>query len=176
MAETATFVAWVESFVDATYYEILRVDPGASGDDLQKSFQALALRCHPDRFAGEAPELEEAAARVFRRVAEAYAVLRRPESRRAYDASLARGIVREGDTEAARAPVEKPRPKPRMLVDVARSPQAKQHAARAERFLSVGDLEQARIALVSAVGADLDNTELEERLDAIHALLVLEPL
>lgn len=176
MAETATFHAWLESFADATYYEILRVDASASTEDVQRSFQALALRCHPDRFTDEAPELAEAAARVFRRVAEAYAVLRRPASRRAYDASLARGVVREGDVAATRAAVAPARPKPRLLGDIARSPQAKQHATRAERFLSIGDLEQARVALVSAVAADPYNTELEERLEAVHALLVLEPL
>ena len=61
------------------YYEILGVQRTASESDIKKAFRRLARELHPD--VSEAPDAEER----FRRVAEAYEVLSKPETRDLYD-------------------------------------------------------------------------------------------
>lgn len=72
------------------YYEILGVFQDASQADITAAYRRLAMRWHPDRNPNN-PEAEE----HFKRVAEAYAVLRDPEIRQRYDEQLAE------DSEAA---------------------------------------------------------------------------
>ena len=66
------------------YYEILGVDRGAEQEVIDAAFRAMMRRYHPDTFAGPKAEAERRATRLN----EAYAVLRNPERRRAYDATL----------------------------------------------------------------------------------------
>jgi curved DNA-binding protein len=61
------------------YYKILGVDRGASGDDIKRAYRKLARKYHPD-----VSKESEAEAR-FKEVAEAYHVLKDPESRKRYD-------------------------------------------------------------------------------------------
>lgn len=171
MAEPSTFLAWAESLEALTYYEILRVPEDASAGDIQRAFHALSLRCHPDRFVGRGPEVASSAAAVFKRAVEAYNVLRRPALRARYDADLSRGKL----TLDEQAIVEQPRYEQRTLFMIARTPRAKQHAARADALLSIGDLERARVQLVSAGQADPNNPELEERLEILYDAMMLEP-
>lgn len=63
------------------YYRILGVDRIATEAEIGKAYKKLALKHHPDRNPGD----EEAAAEKFKRVAEAYDVLRDAEKRRHYD-------------------------------------------------------------------------------------------
>jgi hypothetical protein len=58
---------------------------------------------------------------------------------------------------------------------IARSAKAKQFAAKADRFLSNGQLEEARIQIISAYQHDPGNEELKERLDILYEALALEP-
>ena len=62
------------------YYEILQLFPGASPDQIRKSYRRLAFSYHPDKNPGD-PEANE----KFRRLQEAYAVIADPELRFAYD-------------------------------------------------------------------------------------------
>src|SRR5688572_6248087 len=86
VAESSTFFAWAESLEALSYYDILRVPEDAEPGEIQQAFHELSLRCHPDRFVDEGPEVARAASSVFKRAAEAYHVLRKPELRRRYDA------------------------------------------------------------------------------------------
>ena len=52
---------------------------------------------------------------------------------------------------------------------------AKKFAAKADAFLDQGNLESARIQLISAVQNDPGNDELKERLDILYEALMLEP-
>ena len=69
------------------YYRALGVDPDASQEDIQSSFRGLALRHHPDRVTGDSGT-KAAAAERMKAINEAYAVLRNPSKRRAYDAGF----------------------------------------------------------------------------------------
>jgi len=156
------------------YYEILRVANDASPEEIQQSFQELSLRCHPDRFVEEGPEVADAAAVVFKRVVEAYNILRKPQLRQRYDAELAKagGGATKFNEHAVQ---EKKRFEQRTLFMIAKDPQAKKFAAKADAFLAAGKLEEARIQLISSVQNDPGNEELKERLDILYEALMLEP-
>lgn len=61
------------------YYEIMGLERGASADDIKKSYRKLAHKYHPD--VSKDKDAEER----FKEVAEAYATLKDPEKRAAYD-------------------------------------------------------------------------------------------
>jgi curved DNA-binding protein CbpA len=71
-------------------YEVLRVSPLSSSDEIRAAFRAQAKLLHPD--AGGDPE-------AFKRLAGAFEVLREPVSRAAYDRS--RDAAGETGTSAA---------------------------------------------------------------------------
>lgn len=66
------------------YYEILGVDRSAEPEVVDAAYRAMMRRYHPDTFAGAKDEAEQRA----KRLNEAYAVLKDPQKRRAYDATL----------------------------------------------------------------------------------------
>jgi curved DNA-binding protein CbpA len=171
VASSITFIAWAESLETMNYYDILRVAPNAAPEEIQKAFHDLSLRCHPDRFVEEEPDVAEAASAVFKRLVEAYNCLRRPQHRARYDAELNKGQVKFDEQKIE----EKPKYEQRTLYMIARDPKAKQFAAKADRFLSMGKLDDARLQMISACQNDPGNAELKERLDAIYEALTLEP-
>jgi curved DNA-binding protein len=62
------------------YYAALGVERGASAADIKKAYRRLAQKYHPD--VSKAPDAEA----KFKEIAEAYATLKDPEKRAAYDA------------------------------------------------------------------------------------------
>ena len=183
MAAPSTFVVWAESLETMNFYDILRVPYDASQTDIQKAFHNLSLRCHPDRFVEEPVEVGQAATAVFKRLVEAYNVLRRPPMRARYDAELRKAMGGGGAQPQANAGAkfdehavqQKQTFEQRTLYMIARDPKAKQYAAKADRFLSNGQLEEARIQVITAVQHDPGNEELKERLAILYEALALEP-
>ena len=61
------------------YYKLMGVDRGASQDEIKRAYRKLARKYHPDVSKASDAELR------FKEVGEAYAVLKDPEKRAAYD-------------------------------------------------------------------------------------------
>ncbi|MCB0347780.1 MAG: DnaJ domain-containing protein [Bdellovibrionales bacterium] len=62
------------------YYKVLGVSKSATDDDLKKAYRKLAMKYHPDKNPGD-----KSAEDMFKKVSEAYDVLRDPERRKLYD-------------------------------------------------------------------------------------------
>ena len=65
----------------ATLYETLGVDEHANEEEIKRAYRKAAMRCHPDRNAGN----EDAARAKFLEIKEAYAILSDPAQREVYD-------------------------------------------------------------------------------------------
>lgn len=63
------------------FYEVLGVSPDASPEAISKAYKKTALQVHPDKY--KEPDAEE----VFKKLGEAYDVLKDEEKRRQYDLS-----------------------------------------------------------------------------------------
>jgi curved DNA-binding protein CbpA len=159
---------------EQSYYEILRISSGAPTSDVKAAFHDFALDVHPDRYVEAAPEDARVAAEIFKRGVESYKVLSNPKTRAAYDEGLLAGRLRY--VEGRPAPAPPPVSRVLTLEDIAVSPRAKQHALRADRFITAGRLEEARVALVNAIQEDYDNDDLKERLNALYKQIAAAPL
>jgi curved DNA-binding protein CbpA len=172
MPAASTFQAWAESIPALSYYDILRVPRNATLAQIKAAFHSFALRCHPDRYVDDAPDVPAAAAEVFKRGVEAYNVLSKQPLRERYDRALARGKLRIDVTAPESKPPPPPRPK--MLEDLARTPRGKQFALKADRLIGVGKLDEARIQLINAIQNEPDNEELQGRLTALYELIAAQ--
>lgn len=68
-----------------THYQLLGVPYGASAADITKAYREAMKRSHPDRVR---PERRAASEELAKRLNQAYAVLSKPASRKAYDQSI----------------------------------------------------------------------------------------
>mmetsp|Transcript_26132 Transcript_26132/g.54887 ORF Transcript_26132/g.54887 Transcript_26132/m.54887 type:complete len:320 (-) Transcript_26132:206-1165(-) len=66
-------------------YQTLGVGAAASPVELRKAYRKLAMKYHPDKHRESSEALRSAAERQFKDITQAYEVLSRPETRRAYD-------------------------------------------------------------------------------------------
>jgi curved DNA-binding protein CbpA len=147
------------------YYELLRVDPSATTDQVRDAFHAFARRYHPDRYAGAPPDKLERAAQIYRRGAEAYRVLTNAEQRRRYDQQLARGQLRYVEETETHVP------KGAMGELEVRSVRARPFAQKAIEAEKKGDLAQAKLNFGMALQHEPDNAVLRQRYDEVVARL-----
>ena len=70
------------------YYQLMHVKRGASAREVKAAYYSTSRSFHPDANRHRGAELREAVATISKRVTEAYAVLRDPRRRQAYDRLL----------------------------------------------------------------------------------------
>jgi curved DNA-binding protein CbpA len=157
---------WRARLGHESYYDILEVPQNVDEQALKEAFHRFALSCHPDQFVDADPKVGLAAAEVFKRGVEAYRTLSRPILRIKYDTSLAKGKLRYVEGEVQEKPAGPPRNK--ALYEIAKTPRAKQFALKADRAIAAGKLDEARIALITALQDDFDNEELKAKLDVLY--------
>ena len=99
------------------YYQVLKVDRKAHLADVKKAFFRESQALHPDKFfASTDTEMKDAVMYVYKRVAEAYAVLRDPELRVKYDQQIAgadagKRLERREPASGANVPAADPKAK-----------------------------------------------------------------
>jgi curved DNA-binding protein CbpA len=164
--------AWIEVAKKKNYYEILGLYPSASDDDVKAAFHKFALRFHPDQLVEDGEDIVEAGAELFKRGVEAYNILVKRDLRERYDAQLKKGRLRMDIDARPSAP---PPPPMRTLEMIAKTPGGKKYAAKADRLLSIGKLEEARVQLTTAFQQEPTNHELQERINILYEALALEP-
>jgi len=172
MPEREALDLFLRSLERKSYYEILRVSQDADGPAVKEAFHDFSLLYHPDQYVDSPREVAAIASEIYKRGVEAYRCLSRPQQRQRYDRSLGRGKLR---FEASR-PSTVPPPAPMRTIEMcARTPRGKQLAVKADRLISAGKLDDARVQLVSACQCEPDNAELAERLQILWEVLALEP-
>jgi curved DNA-binding protein CbpA len=172
MATKDALLLYLSGLERKNYYGILGCTTDASPAAIKSAFHAFSLLYHPDRYVDAPKEVGALASEIYKRGVEAYRCLSRREVRARYDRSLGRGKIRL-DTSRPSTPL--PPPPIRTLETIAHSRDAKKHAGKADRLISIGKLESARIELVGACQCEPDNEELAERLRVLYEALALEP-
>jgi curved DNA-binding protein CbpA len=89
------------------YFTVLKLAPGATPADIRAAYHRESRVYHPDRYAAvDDPEFRDQVGRIYRRINEAYTVLRDDARRRKYEADVggpdrARKLRFSEDDEAA---------------------------------------------------------------------------
>jgi curved DNA-binding protein CbpA len=173
MASREALGVFLQSIGRRSYYDILRVQRDATPDAIKSAFHDFSLLYHPDQYVAS-PDVVDVATEIYKRGVEAYRCLSRAPLRVRYDRGLARGKLRLEPSKPSTVPP--PPPPLRTLEAVARSRAGKGHAIKADRYIDTGQLEKARLQLVSACQCEPDNEELAERLRILYEALALESL
>lgn len=152
------------------YYSLLGVKRDDGVDVIKAAFRTFARRFHPDRFIGAPEEKMERATRIYRRGSEAVQTLTDLDSRRAYDAVLAKGELRlRSDARPAPTPQHTPPTTPTQ--PTIRSPSARAFFTRAQEAARAGDLKAAWAALKSAREQEPGNPLIDQALVKVETQL-----
>lgn len=147
------------------YYQILKVSPLASADEIQESFHREALCFHPDQYSTSKDEEAIAHAKsIYSKVVEAYQVLSNRTKRFSYDSKL-KGIdsIDEADGEDENA-----------ITSVQRKPEwantnpGDKFYKLAEKAFNSGDIRSANMNIQIAVGTEPSNPKYMKLKDRIQ--------
>lgn len=143
------------------YYQVLKVDRKAPLAEIKKAFFRESQALHPDRFFGSSDtELKDAVMFIYKRIAEAYAVLRDPDLRPKYDQQLESGQAKRlerRDSQAGGANVPTADPK-------AKNPQAQKYLQMGLMALRKGDFAGAEMNLQFALKFEPGNDGIAKKL------------
>jgi DnaJ-class molecular chaperone len=154
---------WLAALDAISYYDLFRIRPTATFDDVRHGFHAFAESFHPDVHRWRHPYEQTAIGVIYRRGTEAYRVLSDPTLRARYDEALAQGVLRPEDlvVEMESGPKSLAPPAGGRLVDRLRSPGARPFVLRAEELAKQGDPKQAKIQVVMALHMEKNNPALD---------------
>jgi hypothetical protein len=172
VASEEALTVFLRSLEHKSYYDILRVQPAGDAGAIKSAFHEFSLAYHPDRYVDSPVQVGAVASEIYKRGVEAYRCLSRKGPRERYDRALVRGHIRLEESHPSTAP---PPPVVRTLEMVATTADGKRLALKADRLITAGRLDDARVQLVSAYQCEPYNTELAERLQLLYEVLALEP-
>lgn len=154
------------------YYDLLEIPPGASADDIKRSFRAQIARYHPDKVQHLGKEFQSMAADRAAELTEAYRILSDPGRRAEYDRAFAEGgaaaapaatsepVTREHQSAPVAPHVAaEPPPAPPPTGAPPRAAQFKEERATRDEFVRKATVNRLRQAL-DAVGGGYEEAHL----------------
>jgi DnaJ-class molecular chaperone len=171
----AQFLIEVETLAAAIdqldYFGVLKIPQTATPPEIKEAYYRESRAYHPDRYAAvQSPELREMIGRIYRRVNEAYTVLRDDRKRARYLAD-ATGPDRERKlrfTEVEEAQVKEEQ-KRKIEEQFGQTPNGRKFYAAALAELQAGRWEGAERALKSALMYEPGNAKFKEQLALVSA-------
>jgi DnaJ-class molecular chaperone len=155
------------------YYGVLKLAQGAGAADVKAAYYRESRAYHPDRFAAvQNAEVREMIGRIYRRINEAYTVLRDDRKREKYLADVT-GPDREKKlrfTEAEEAAVQAEQKK-KLEEQFGQTPNGRKFYASAVVEMNAGRWETAERALKTALMYEAANPRFKEALAQVQAEL-----
>ena len=155
------------------YYAVLKIPHTATPGEIKRAYYRESRVFHPDRFAAHpSAELREMVGKIYRRVNEAYTVLRDDQKRTRYLADVT-GPERAKKlrfTEAEEAAVSAEQKK-KLEEQFGQTPNGRKLYASAMLEVQAGRWEAAERALKSAMMYEPANARFKEQLDLVQAEL-----
>jgi DnaJ-class molecular chaperone len=148
------------------YYQLMHVKRGATVREVKTAYYSTSRAFHPDANRHLDPDLRDAVARITKRVAEAYAVLRDPRRRQAYDRLLDEGKGVRMQLAEAEAAAER-----QALENEGNTPQGRQYYKLAKANMERQNWEAAARDLQTAMTFEPDNAMLRERFSEVRKKL-----
>jgi DnaJ-class molecular chaperone len=155
------------------YYSVLKLQPGAGAADVKAAYYRESRAFHPDRFAAvESAELRDMIGRIYRRINEAYTVLRDDQKRTRYlaDVTGPERAKRLRFTEAEEAAVSAEHKK-KLEEQFGQTPNGRKLYASAMIEVQAGRWEAAERALKSALMYEPANARFKEQLALVQVEL-----
>ncbi len=155
------------------YFGVLKVQQGATPAEIKAAYYRESRTYHPDRYAAlESAELKELIGRIYRRVNEAYTVLRDDRKRARYLADVT-GPEREQKlrfTEVEEAKVKEEQKK-KIEEQFGQTPNGRKFYAAALVEIQAGRWDGAERAMKSALMYEPGNAKFKEQLAAVQSEL-----
>jgi DnaJ-class molecular chaperone len=147
---------------ELSYYQILHLEPDASGRELKRAYYATSRTFHPDANGHLERETQGQCILISKRITEAYCVLRDPRKRKAYDERLRSGEGLRIQLSEAKAAHAKRDTESRQ----GKTPQGRQFLQKAVQDMQRGDhaaaVNNLQMALTFEPGSDYFKELLEK--------------
>jgi DnaJ-class molecular chaperone len=156
--------ALAQSIDGLDYFQILNLPATASGPQIKTSYYALARALHPDKFYHiQEDELKGAVHKIYKRVTEAYTILKDEPKRIQYLRDI-QGPDRAKKLRFNEASEQEQKEQQRQATRVAKTPKGEQMYNASMVALQNGKLDEAFKAMQSAVLMEPGNAELKRLL------------
>ena len=146
---------------ELSYYQILHLEPDASGRELKRAYYSTSRTFHPDANGHLDGEIQNECARISKRITEAYCVLKDPRKRQAYDEHLRSGDGLRLQLAAAKAAHARSDTESRQ----GKTAQGRQFLQKAKEDMQRGDKGSAASNLQMALTFEPGNEYFQELLD-----------
>src|SRR2546427_6954241 len=158
--ERSEIVALARIIEELDYYQLLDLRRDAGAGEVKRAYPSSWRTFHPDANRHLEGELRDASHSIAKRITEAYAVLRDPRRRQAYDRSLERGMPTRMQLADASAEADRRSAQERG----GRTPQGRQFFKLAESDIVRGNWAAAARNLQTALTFEPGNALFKERL------------